>query len=751
MEESTQTENSDIHNYYKSIIDSFPDMFLVTSLNQGFIYANKTTLDFFKKDSNSLVNMNWSNNIHPDDVSLYNKVYSRAFEKKVSFELRYRLLRHDGKYRWIFDIHSPVYDLNNNFNGYICICKDITEITENREELEKYKVLSDNAQDLILFIKADGSIIDANKSALGAYQYTLHELCSLKIYDLMNNSVDVKEMIIKGLSTGVIFKTFHLRKDGISFPVEISMKGTIVNKRKILICIIRDITERKEVEEELRRAKKEAESANKSKSEFLANMSHEIRTPINGIIGMIDLTLMSELNEEQRENLQTAKNCADSLINIINDILDFSKMEAKKLVIENINFNFKELINNVIKVHSLRARSKNLKLDYSVAPEIPSFLVSDANRLLQILNNLINNAIKFTSSGGVTLSVSSKVMSSQIVKLTFTVSDTGIGISQEHINRLFKSFSQIDSSYTRKYGGTGLGLVISKQLTEMMNGEMWVESEEGKGSSFYFTIQAQIGYEEENFNINPALSKIRAKRKILLVEDDKVNQRVICEMLKKKGYCVLLAGNGLDALETVAKEFVDLILMDIQMPLMGGIEATKKIREWEKASQKAHTPIVALTAFALQGDREKFICAGMDEYLSKPVRMNELYGTIDRIIHSNSKMIDYNEIPMLDSDGNIVFRSTHVPKTQEILIPITNQISDNITELINGLLKSNPDSIEITAHKIKELFSQIEEENLKSIAFKVELAARRGNLKEAAVIVKQLSNEFETYKKHIGG
>ncbi len=402
-------------------------------------------------------------------------------------------------------------------------------------------------------------------------------------------------------------------------------------ERGSFFTINTDITAQKQVEFELKKAKEDAEAANRAKSELLANMSREIRTPINGMSGMIDLTLLTELNDEQKENLDTAKTCADSLLRIINDILDFSKMEAGKLVIEEIGFDIKELVEDTIKTHTPRATQKELELNYALSSSIPKIVNGDPERLRQVLNNLLNNAIKFTSCGEVTLSVKKAAISNEEVELSFSVTDSGIGISEEEQSRLFKTFSQVDGSITRKYGGTGLGLVISKQLVEMMGGKLRVMSIKVCGSTFLFNLKFNLNGEiRSKPQVSSIITKAQKPFNILIVEDDKVNLTVITRILKEKGHSVDTANNGLEALKLHKQKRYDTILMDIQMPQMDGIEATRRIRERESLS--SHTPIIALTAHALHGDRERFLSLGMDEYLSKPINMNDLFQLIDHVI-----------------------------------------------------------------------------------------------------------------------
>jgi signal transduction histidine kinase len=394
----------------------------------------------------------------------------------------------------------------------------------------------------------------------------------------------------------------------------------------------------KRTNEELVRARKEAEAAAEAKSIFLANMSHEIRTPMNGIIGMVDILKHTPLNEEQKEYLSIIESSGENLLTIINDILDYSKIEAGRIELEKIPIKLEQELRRVKSILQVMADRKKLQIKLNIGPEVPEYLLGDPVRLKQIIINLVNNAIKFTEKGEVRIEVEAQKLEDGKATLLFRVVDTGIGISEEGQKRLFRSFSQVDKSTTRKFGGTGLGLAISKNLSEMMGGEIGVISKEGEGSTFWFTVCLEItDAETYQKTAEPeqggAASGKGSQRSltILLAEDNKINQRVAMVNLNNLGHQVDIANNGKEALEMFTQKAYDLVFMDIQMPEMDGMEATKKIRELEvqqKVSKKI--PIIAMTANTMEGDREKYLQIGMDDYVSKPFKQGELVKIFDK-------------------------------------------------------------------------------------------------------------------------
>ena len=758
--------------YLENLVDNMPEAVAIFDETGAIERINRGFMEVFGYGEDAALGRNISNLLAaPGHEAESHDIRRRTYEGET-INLETIRQRKDGTLIHV-SLRSTPIRTDDEILGYLVIYRNISDRKKQenalRESELRLKTIFDTVQAGIIVIDSETHTIKAaNAAALAMIGRTQDEVVNKTCHKSICPS-ELGRCPITDLGKQVDnSERVLLNAAGNEIPILKTVKPFTANGKAYLLESFVDISG-------LVRARREAQAASAAKSEFLANMSHEIRTPMNGIVGMTELALQTELNLEQREFLMAVKDSADALLTIINDILDFSKVEAGKLELETIDFDLRTTLENAMDPLAVKAHEKGLELICRIKPDVPTLLKGDPVRLRQIVVNLAGNAIKFTETGEVVVGVALERETDNTVQLHFTVSDTGIGISPEKASHIFESFQQADGSVTRQYGGTGLGLTISKQLVELMNGHIWVDSTEGKGSVFHFTtrfnpgdptsapslpaetsilqglpllivddnpmnrkvfmemtsawgmmpksvsggndafaelkkavesgnpyrfllldfhmpdfdidetvkqintlgtgktlsiilltsagrkgdatrcknmgisayllkpvkqadlldaLQLSLGHDNRKGSIitRYTVEEVRRKLRILLVEDNVVNQKLAVKILQKRGHQVVVAENGRKALDAIGKEHFHVVLMDVQMPVMDGYTATRRIRKWEEklGTSEIHIPIIAMTAYAMKGDREKCLAAGMDDYVTKPIKPEALFPVIER-------------------------------------------------------------------------------------------------------------------------
>ncbi|PTX18970.1 PAS domain S-box-containing protein [Pontibacter mucosus] len=763
-EEQINTQNARLNAIFESGTHhmwSINRNYELTSFNRNFAQEfndrNKLELTSFTQISNDTT-------VHEGSWAFWEDKYKQVFAGHPQhFEIE---LQNGKSWREVY-LH-PIYMEDGSFEEISGIALDITDKKKSElalaESEEKFRNIFESFQDVYYRTDLSGNLLLVSPSVTQLLGYNEQEALGMKTTDFYANPEQRILLINKVLEQQNVrdIEVEMVCKDG-------TRKTVVLDARLVyddagepmgLEGVIRDVSELKRTQMALLRAKEEAENLLKVKTQFLANMSHELRTPMNGIIGMIDLMSQINTDPEQREYIDTLRKSSDALLAILNDILDLSKIQAGKLVLHESGVDLHETLG---KIHSLfvnRAQQKDLQFTYSIAPNVPRHIVTDETRLLQILSNLTSNAIKFTNAGSVSITVGADKLDGQHYRLHVRVKDSGIGISPEGQELLFNDFTQLDNSSTKTFGGTGLGLAISKQLTQLLGGDIGVESEEGEGSVFWFDILVRAASTQEveaqqlrQLQQHQEVDTFEDEPYVLLVDDNQINQKVAQKQLERLGCRTDIASNGFEAIAHATQHQYDIIFMDIQMPEMDGVTATNLIKE---QLGSACPPIVAMTAYSMKDDAEKFMNQGMDDYVSKPVKSSDLHAVISKWMAKDAGIGEKAAAEEAPESQEPIIDLAVVEQLKEIGgEDFTKQLYSEFEEEAAGLLQEAKKELDIqhykgilsTLHQLKGTGFTLGINPLAELAKKIEHNIKNDNLDEVDKDFSALQMQYENYKK----
>ena len=699
---------------FQDLLSAAPDAILVATRDGEIVVANDDALRMFGYDCDDLVGRNAADVLSGD--------WSAA---RAGGELFAR--RRDGLE---IPVEVSLGPLDTAEGGLVtAVIRDITERRAGDERLRAAAQFFEISHDLLATADSAGYFLELN----GAWEQTLgwapRELRARPFSEFVHpedrrRTEAEHRRITAGRETDRFQNRYRTKDGGWRW-----LEWTSVTPpgEGVTYASARDVTERVEVQQALAEARDDALAAARTKSAFLANMSHEIRTPLNGVLGITDLMLDGELTPAQREHAELIRRSGDTLLTVVNDILDVSKIEAGALQLEEAPFDLLEAVEDALELSAEHAARKGLELTLTRGPALPGTVRGDAVRLRQVLGNLLSNAVKFTSAGEIRVTLSAD---GSVVR--FVVADEGVGIPPEHVERMFEPFTQGDVSTTRRFGGTGLGLAIVSQLVRMMGGDVGVTSTPGAGSTFWFTVPfEQVPVDIARLPRAAQPEAPVAGTRVLIVEDNEINRRVAIELIERRSCSVAVAHNGLEALAALAREHFDLVLMDCQMPELDGYEATRQLRATEDAERR--TPVVAMTAHALAGDRARCLEAGMDDYLAKPVRGEDLDRVLARYAPRASSLID--GAAAADLRSRVADPAIRI----ELVDLFSVQAQEVLATLRAGIDAADARAVAAAAHKLKGTCLTLAAAPLGALCSRLDVQARTGALEGAGALVDEIA------------